>query len=96
MTKKDSIDIGTENIIGYINSPNDIEYKDQNIRFLRAYVLYPVVKIDDETVAIPTFDSKWGEAQILSFKDFKIILEDEPAIRFIEAENINKIAGYIG
>lgn len=83
--------IGVDNIEGYVTSQEDI-FDDTDV-FWRAYVLYPVVNVDKEHVALITELDNTGYGRIVERKDFNGAINDTSA-KFIQAKKINAIAGF--
>lgn len=89
--KEEKLLIGLDNIEGYVTSQVDIKEGDDI--FWRAYVLYPVVNVDKDHVALITELDAVDAGRIVDREDFDDAIENTAA-KFIKAKKINAIAGF--
>lgn len=90
--KEEKLLIGLDNIEGYVTSQVDIT--EGNDVFWRAYVIYPVVNVDKDHVALITELDDVGNGRIVNREDFENAVSDSAA-KFIKAEKVNAIARFV-
>lgn len=90
--KDEKLLIGLDNIEGYVTAQEDVVDGDDT--FWRAYVLYPVVNIDEDHVALITELDDVGSGRIVKRDEFNMVINDTIA-KFIRAKKVNAIAGFV-
>lgn len=90
--KEEKLLIGLDNIEGYVTSQVDIT--EGNDVFWRAYVIYPVVNVDKDHVALITELDDVGNGRIVNREDFENAVSDSAA-KFIRAKKVNAIARFV-
>jgi len=90
--KEEKLLIGLNNIEGYVTSQVDIKEGDDI--FWRAYVLYPVVNVDKDHVTLITELDAVDAGRIVDREDFDNVVSDSAA-KFIKAEKVNAIARFV-